>query len=190
MKRRKALQITASLFGGSIIGSDIFLAGCKQPEKENPLFSQSDILLMDEIGETILPDSERSPGAKAAGIGMFMQTIVTDCYNEQDIGIFISGLKEVDTTSNKKYGNGFAKISPQQRFDLLSEYDRAARQVAANKTPHFFTMMKQLTIWGYFSSEIGQTKALRYDPLPGGFDGNTDYQTGDRAWVGPLCSID
>ena len=52
------------------------------------------------------------------------------------------------------------------------------------------TMFKQLTIWGYFTSEIGQTKALRYNPIPGGFNGIVDYKPGDRAWVGPLCSID
>jgi hypothetical protein len=147
MKRRKALQLTATYFGGAILGSEIFLSRCKQPEKNARLFSEKDILLMDEIGETILPDSERSPGAKAAGIGMFMQTIVTDCYDEKDTAIFITGLREVEAVAHKKYGAGFTKLSSQQRFDLLSEYDKAARQEEGNATQHFFTMLKQLTIW-------------------------------------------
>jgi hypothetical protein len=190
MKRRKALQLTASLLGGGILGSEIFLSGCKQTERKKTVFSEKDILLMDEIGETILPDSERSPGAKAAGIGKFMQTIVTDCYSEKDTAAFITGLKEVNAAAQKKYGAGFVKLSSQQRFDLLLDYDKAARQEESKTTPHFFTMLKQLTIWGYFTSEIGQTKALRYNPVPGRFNGNTDYKPGDRAWVGPLCSID
>jgi hypothetical protein len=190
MKRRKALQLTASFFGSAILGSEVFLSGCKQPNKNTTQFSEKDILLMDEIGETILPDSERSPGAKAAGIGIFMRTIVGDCYDEKDKIIFIAGLKEVEATAQKKYGASFVKISSQQRFDLLSDYDKAAKRVVDNSTPHFFTMLKQLTIWGYFTSEIGQTKALRYNPVPGSFNGNTEYKPGDRAWVGPLCSID
>jgi hypothetical protein len=189
MKRRKAIQLTAAFLGGTIIGADTFLSGCTQP-KNNTLFSEEDVLLMDEIGETILPDSDRSPGAKAAGVGKFMKTIVTDCYSAEDAAVFAGGLKKINATAKKSYGKEFTGISSQQRFDLLSAFDKEARQNEDGTTMHFYPMIKQLTIWAYFSSEVGQTKALRYNPVPGGFDGDTDYKPGDRAWVGPLCSID
>lgn len=190
MKRREAIQLTATLLGGTILGSEFFLSGCKQTEKTVHLFSEKDIVLMDEIGETILPDSDRSPGAKAAGIGKFMQTMVTDCYSEQDAEIFKAGLAELEAEARKKYGADFLALSYQQKFDLLSAYDKLAREAERKSTPHFYTMIKQLTILGYFTSEVGQTKALRYNPVPGGFNGNVPYAKGDRAWVGPLCSID
>ena len=44
-------------------------------------------------------------------------------------------------------------------------------------------MMKQLTLLGFFTSEVGATKALRYLPVPGHYDGNFPYKKGDRAWV-------
>lgn len=190
MNRRRALELTATVLGTAILGSDIFLSGCKQAVNKSLLFSETDTALMDEIGETILPDSDRSPGAKAAEIGKFMQIIVSDCYTEKDAALFKSGLKEIDQAAYQQYGAGFIKLSPQQRFDLLVEFDKTARTQEKAGTQHFYTMFKQLTIWGYFSSEIGQTKALRYNPSPGGYDGNTNYKPGDRAWVGPLSSID
>ena len=46
-------------------------------------------------------------------------------------------------------------------------------------------MMKELTLLGYFTSEVGATKALRYLPVPGRYDGNVPYKKGDRAWALP-----
>jgi len=53
-----------------------------------------------------------------------------------------------------------------------------------NKPPHWFTMFKQLTLTGYFNSELGLTKALRYVKIPGKFDGNYPYKKGDKAFAG------
>lgn len=57
---------------------------------------------------------------------------------------------------------------------------------AANKVEefpnHFFTMLKQLTLTGFFTSEVGMTKALRYVKIPGKYDGNFPYKKGDRAF--------
>jgi hypothetical protein len=44
-------------------------------------------------------------------------------------------------------------------------------------------MMKQLTIWGYFTSEPGVVKALRYNPIPEEFIGCIPYINGDKAWA-------
>jgi hypothetical protein len=55
---------------------------------------------------------------------------------------------------------------------------------AAPDGPHFFMLMKQLTMLGYFTSEIGMTKAMRYDPVPGKDIGDYPYKKGDKAFVG------
>lgn len=48
---------------------------------------------------------------------------------------------------------------------------------------HFFTMLKQLTLTGFFTSEVGMTQALRYVKIPGKFDGAYPYKKGDRAFA-------
>lgn len=47
----------------------------------------------------------------------------------------------------------------------------------------FFRMMKELTMLGYFTSEIGSTQVLRYVAVPGRFDPCADYVAGTPAWA-------
>jgi hypothetical protein len=189
MNRRDAIARVGLLFGGTVLGAEAFLSGCaKRGEETASLlgFSEGTIAVLDEVGETILPDTPASPGAKAAGIGTFMKAIVTDCYEEKDQQIFVAGISALNEASREKFGNEFIKISPEERHTLLVSIDKEAKDYNDNKKKddptHYFTMMKQLTLWGYFTSEIGSTKALRYLPLPGKYEGCIDYKKGDRAW--------
>lgn len=47
----------------------------------------------------------------------------------------------------------------------------------------FFTLVKELTILGYFSSEIGCTQALAYVPIPGRYEGVVKLKDGQKAWA-------
>jgi hypothetical protein len=117
------------------------------------------------------------PGAKEAGIGNFMKVIVTDCYTPEDQDVFTKGLQAL---RDKK----FMDLSPDQRHDWLVQLDKEARDPKYNdKNQHHFKMLKQLTIWGYFTSEAGATKALRYIETPGHYDGDVPYKKGDKAWA-------
>jgi hypothetical protein len=183
MQRREALQLVAVLMGGTVIGADAFLTGCKAPARKEGLFYDTDEALMGEIGETILPagagvgSGVGVPGAKEAGIGPFMKVIVTDCYTPEEQDVFIKGLQ---TLRDQK----FMDMTPEQRHDLLVKLDKEMRDPRyTDKNPHYFRMLKQLTIWGYYSSEAGATKALRYMETPGRYDGNYPYKKGDKAWA-------
>ena len=183
MKRRKALVITASIMGAAIIGSEFLLSGCMNERKITDLFSDLDIKLLDEVGEVILPKTQLSPGAKEAKIGLFMKSIVTDCYNQKEQEIFKNGITELDHTAQYLYSNNFLDLEQPQKFDLLLKFDKKMRDGSIENGEHFFTMMKQLTIWGYFTSEPGATKALRYNQIPGEFIGCTPYKEGEKAWA-------
>lgn len=181
MKRRKALKLTVGIMGTAIIGSEFFLSGCSRKDERKNLFSENDISLLNEVGEIILPKTERSPGAKNANIGGFMKDIVTDCYDTKEQDIFINGIIVINKLANKLYGNSLINLQPDQKFDLILKLDREAKQ--KKDTTHFFRMIKELTIWGYFTSEPGATIALRYNPIPGKFIGCVRYSKGDKAWA-------
>jgi len=187
MQRREALGLVAVLVGGTIIGAEAFLTGCKTPARKTGLFADSDIAFLDEVGETILPATAASPGAKAAQIGQFMKVIVTDCYTPDDQNAFTAGIGKLNDASNKKFSKDFMDLSADQKHDLLVDLDKEAKDYGGTKKEndpnHYFTMMKQLTIWGYFTSEPGATKALRYLAVPGHYDGNFPYKKGDKAWA-------
>jgi hypothetical protein len=190
MNRREALSSVALLLGGTIIGAEAFLSGCTNADKNvggaGLDFSREDIAFLDEVGETIIPTTT-TPGAKATKIGEFMHTIVRDCYEPRDQQVFIEGMKKLEEASRKKNGKGFIESSPEQRHDLLVELDKEQKEYMAKKKPedppHYFRAMKELTLWGYFTSEIGATQALRYIAVPGKYEGCIPYKKGDKAWA-------
>ena len=209
MERREAVKYISILLGGAVIGADAFLTGCKTKTGNAREFNADDIAYLDEIGETILPKTS-TPGAKEANVGQFMTVMVNDCYEESDQKVFHDGMDKLNDAADKKFSNKFMKLSPQQRHDLLVELDSEAKEyqkkvkdfndkedakllqenqrgnlkyVRQHMSPHYFTMMKQLTLLGYFTSKRGMTQALRYEPVPGRYDGCVPYKKGDKAFA-------
>lgn len=188
MNRREAIERVAILTGAAVIGGEFLLAGCKRnPKQVSALFNEDHIALLNEIGDTILPDT-KTPGAKAANVGAFIALSVQDVYTPDEQKVFIAGLTTLDTEANKMFGKTFMECDPKQRLQLLTTIDgeqkKESKQVPTpGKQYEYYTMLKQLTIFGYFTSEIGSTKALRYVEVPGHFDGNLPYKKGDKAWA-------
>jgi len=187
MNRRDALTRVAVILGGSVIGADFFLAGCKAtPGRVNGLFNREDILLFDAIAETILPATD-TPGAKAAQVGSFLALMVNDCYTLEQQEIFTKGIAALSDACEKINGKPFLDCDDSQRFALLSSLDKEQKDYTAHKTDgmgsHYFRMIKELTLLGYFTSKIGCTEALRYIAVPGRYDGDIPYKKGDKAWA-------
>ncbi|GAB4426109.1 MAG: gluconate 2-dehydrogenase subunit 3 family protein [Bacteroidia bacterium] len=201
MNRRDALYRVSLLFGGTIVGAQVFLEGCGPDTQalSSSIFTPGNLRLLDEVGETILPTTADSPGAKAAGIGAFMQTIVSDCYTAEERKVFLEGIVALDARAQAGYQRAFLQLEAADRHALLLELDaeakayektlaevRAQRRTDPHADPvpaHYFTMMKQLTVWGYFSSEVGATQALRYVEAPGRYEGCIPYEPGQKAWA-------
>src|SRR6476469_6656966 len=111
MERRDAVKYIGILLGGTVIGADAFLSGCKTKTAEgsNREFSTDDIAYLNEIGETILPQTS-TPGAKAANVGAFMTVMVNDCYEEGDQKVFREGMTRLNDAADKKFNNRFKKL--------------------------------------------------------------------------------
>jgi hypothetical protein len=254
INRREAIQrVTAMLGGIALVGGSALLTGCRNErdgesgamDASPTLFSDEDIAYLDEIAETILPETD-TPGAKAAGVGAFMALMVTDTYEEDEQQVFRSGMDQLNAACQQMHGTSFMEATPEQRLALLEQLDQeqmdymearaeASRQAAAQAdttaTPadttampadttvvadsaqadaylpdqrqenttggdtsaapaitadspaHYFRMMKELTLLGYFTSEIGYTQAMRYNETPGRFDPCVPYTQGERAWA-------
>ncbi len=189
MNRREAIERVALLVGGSVIGAEFFLSGCKtgtSVSNVQDLFVPDNTAFLNEVGETILPTTS-SPGAKAANVGGFMAIMVRDCYTPADQKIFINGISKIDEASNKKFGKKFLDTDAKQRTELLTDLDKEQKAYSKTKKEkdpnHYFKMIKELTLLGYFTSEVGCTKALRYVAVPGRYDGCVPYKKGDKAWA-------
>ena len=226
MDRRELLKTIAVLTGTAVIGGDLFLSGCKAKDTfvdTNPiitdtatglpkLLTAAQITLLNLIGDTIIPTTADSGGAKDAKVGEFMNTMVTDCYLPESQKIFIAGLATIEEKCMTKYKKSFAECTPEEQKDFvvglekeakpfdskISEGDRLRESNMKRENGtlpwvqqkqfvptgrHYYTMIKQLTLLGYFTSEIGMTKARRHVAVPGKYDGAFAYAVGDKAWA-------
>lgn len=182
MNRRELLKLITAATGTAMIGGTALLSGCATSPQVPANFSDANIALLDEIAETILPRTE-TPGAKDAKVGEFMKVYVTDCYTLDEQTIFHKGLMTFEDTCKKTYKRNFIELQRAEREAFINQLDREAKtDVAAGKI-HYFTMIKQLTLFGFFTSEVGGTQVLRHVPIPGRFDGNLAYKVGDRGWA-------
>jgi hypothetical protein len=161
LTRREALTLLATLTAGTIFGAHRLLAAATNAVGSSPAFSSSSLSLLNEIADTIIPATPDSGGAKAADVASFMQEIVRDFYDANERAVFTAGLSELQAASRAKFsGRKFEALAPEERHALLLTFE------PPNPTPDFYRMLKQLTIWGYFSSEIGATQALAHVPVP------------------------
>ena len=233
--RREAIRRVSFLLGGiALVGGDALLTGCRDDRARRgaggALFSADDIVFLDEVAETILPETS-TPGAKAAQVGAFMALMVTDSYGESDQKVFRDGMGKLDEASREANGASFMSATPQQRLALLERLDReqkaytdtreaarrrrreeastketdaqkadarlpdqrqeaaigeeegGAQAITADAPAHYFRMMKELALLGYFTSEIGYTQAMRYVETPGRFDPCVPYTPGEKSWA-------
>ncbi len=195
ISRRTLLQRSALLIGGTLVGADSLLAKnidwdsiSDAPEgKAIGLFSKTQVKLMNELADTILPDTPGSPGAKAAKTGQFMAIMVSDCYEPDDQKRFLEGLAKIDAASKQQMGKTFLKANKTQRTTLLNGLDKEQKDFQktrkSGEAQHYFRVFKDLALWGYFSSEIGSTQALRFQEYPGKYT-TIDYKKGDRMYGG------
>ena len=197
-RREAILRVSALLGGVAFVGGQSLLAAVEKANSavEGTLgkFSAQDVAYLDEIAETILP-ATKTPGAKAAKTGAFMALMVTDCYSPAEQTVFLDGMRQVDEVMRKANNVSFMAATPAQRLAVLTTLDHEQKRVmdarkavvaadtAGPPPAHYFRMMKELALLGFFTSKIGCTEALRYVEAPGRFDPCIPYTPGQPAWA-------
>ena len=183
MSRRDALKPAALLLGVAI--SPSILAGVARAQAATPkpaarpAFSASQRALTSAIAERILPKTD-TPGAIEAGVPAFIELMVGEYLTLDEKGLFLAGLIEVEGLSMTKHRRAFTAVEPAQQDALLKELAAASQ----SKERSFFHLIKELTVVGYFTSEIVGKTVLHYDPVPGRLDGCIPLsEVGNRSWT-------
>lgn len=167
------------------------------------LFTADQDATVAELAETIIPTT-KTPGAKAAKVNEIIDVVLKDCYKAEDQQRFLEGLAQTNKLSQDAYGKPFIGIDASQRIEIVKKLEAEAKQQKADmakavqagnnqqdvqlpqqqkKFTPFFTMLKDLTLMGYFTSEIGATQALEYVAVPGRFEGCVTLKPGQKAWA-------
>lgn len=178
MNRRQALQQVAWLMGGAICAPALLgvLNGCSAQRSSavwKPVFlSEAQGALVAEVSEIMIPHSD-TPGAKEVGVPAFIDLMLKDVYPKQDQDRFLSGLSDLDADAGRTYSKPFLQLDAAQRAALVQKvHDAAAaeeRQLSAVPPRPFILMMKELSLLGFFTSEVGATQVLQYMAVPGAY---------------------
>lgn len=210
MKRREAIKNVTLLFGGVISASTfgvLFEGNARtRPNPGNITFTADQQAQVAEIADIIIPKTG-TPGAKAAGVGPFITMMIQDCYPSDVQEVFVDGLNDVNKRSLAKFKRPFVRLSIEDKNLIIKEVadqtiqlrkdertqqrvDAAQKKSGMNTTPgseqpknHFFQVIRELTILGYFTSQTGATEALAFLPIPGKFVGCVDLKPGQKVWA-------
>ncbi|GAA4421594.1 gluconate 2-dehydrogenase subunit 3 family protein [Nibrella viscosa] len=195
MNRRDALLRVATLVGATVslpaLADTLEASAAARAVSGKPLlFTADQDAMVAEMAEVIIPTTS-TPGAKAAKVNEVIDIVLKDCYREPEQKRFLEGLVTTNKISKDAYNKSFVECDNAQRIDVMKKLETQAKQErgqmmqgpADKRYTPFFFMLKDLTLMGYFTSEIGATQALAYVPVPGRFEGCVPLKPGQKAWA-------
>lgn len=177
MDRRTALKSLGLMFGTSLIpplkaaidndfdpimltGADIFTAN-----------QRADIEALSEI---ILPETD-TPGASEAQVLNYIESMLQEWYSLEHRKTFMDGLEYFQNQCFLLSKKHFNELKKELQLDLIVSLNTGIDRPNYNDYANFFEEMRQLTITGYYTSEIGMTIERHYLPIPGKYDGAYPY---------------
>lgn len=219
--RREAVRRAVLLVGGSLAAPAALAALVRSAEAQASgessawaprTLTAGQLEQVATIAERIIPATD-TPGARAAGVHRFIDTMLTEYYTSVERQRFLAGLAALDARASRELGLPFLRGTAAQQVGLLERVDaealparRQATATAASKETErggggivasgqadadpntsdlssFFRMMKELTVVGYYTSQPGATKELRYVRVPGKFEGCVPLAKVGRSWA-------
>lgn len=188
MDRREAIKRTALIMGGLVFAPSAagVLNGCRaRPSLEwtPELFSADQAHLVSVLSDVILP-ADDTPGARDLGVPGFIEEMVHKVYTQENRDRFLDGLNAFEQEARNQIGSRFVDGTPEEQYNFAEGKNREAIEgnSAESGTP-FFLVFKELTLLGYFTTEVGATQVLRYEAVPGRYDGCMPFEEVGRTWA-------
>lgn len=145
-----------------------------------------------ELAEVILPRTD-TPGAKDVHVELFIIDMVTYCLSDAEQYTFVKGLMEAARYSMDRFERSIVACSDKQRLAVvqwLEERDSLLFDVALLEKIRrrlfgrsFFQLLKTLTVEGYCTAELGATRGLAYDAIPGSYTPCMTFNGRQKAWA-------
>jgi hypothetical protein len=136
--------------------------------------------LIGEVSELIIPTTDTG-GALAAGVPDFVKMMLSDWFSPAERENFIAGLHEFSAGAFKKHGKKFGDLTASQKDQYFGELLATAEGGATAPRTPFVVLMKRLTIFGYYTSELGATTELRQHMAAAQYEPAAVVKPGDRA---------
>ena len=121
------------------------------------------------VADLLIPATD-TPGAKAARVNEFIDVLLADWMTDEARGRFLAGLADLDVRSRAAFGKDFVDGAAADQVRLLTLLEDDALRVKDQPGSHpepFFHTIKRLTMYGYYTSELGAKQELHFEIIPG-----------------------
>lgn len=168
MHRRDAIKKVALLLGGAFSAPTLL---AMNRWEQVALFDESNFTLTDlqrkivaEIAELILPKTSTA-GAKEAGVPAFIEMMLKDCYAKPEHLSFMEGIAALEQDK-------FLEMTATVQTERLKKVEAETKTLMKSgfKGVPFWRLMKELTLLGYFTSEVGIKSSFEYVQIPSKFE--------------------
>ncbi len=190
ISRREAIHRLSILVGGAISAPTMgaILSGCRAepplPTWTPEALSTDQVDLLGVVVDRIIPATD-TPGAREAGVPAFIDRVLADWLEPEDRERFLEELAAFEEGARTELGVSFAEAGAEQQDALLARLDAegvAARENGEDPLP-FFAYLKEVTVVGYYTSEIGATQELQWLAVPGRYDADLPLEEVGRTWA-------
>ena len=148
------------------------------------LFTQKQLQQLRDICQLVIPKTGTA-GAGDVDTHGFIDNQLVRCHaNWQQIQV-VELLKRIESAAIKRFGTAFSDSSESEQLSLLTSIEEAENEFGQDDAEHF-AFLKQMIVFGYFTSEVGATHELAYLPVPGGFTGSIPYSSVGKLWSGGM----
>jgi hypothetical protein len=186
MDRRDLLRTAALLVGASVSNScsRALLSGAAlDTAPATAALDDEQLRTVSVICEHIIPQTDTC-GAIEAGVPTFVHRIVAEWYTPAERDVFLRGLSVVDDVSRGEFGAAFLSLTHQQQVRVLEVFETGSAGVRGiGAASPFFAKIKELTVLGYYTSELGSRQELVYRPVPGAYHGSAHFDASTRQWT-------
>jgi len=125
----------------------------KPAEYHPQFFTHSEYAVIERLTHIIIP-TDKTPGAKEAGVAEFIDFMVANDPEHQYP--FRMGLGWLNAHSERTLGKKFIELSPEQQISILEPLgfkEKARPGEEDGRT--FFSLVREFTVTGFYTSEIG-----------------------------------
>ena len=151
--------------------------------------------LVGDIADTIIPDTD-TPGAKSVNVHYLVDELAANWMTVEERTGFLTDLTALDERIKKEKGNSFSKLDAAGRGQVLDQLGEEMIAVGQgrvglgditnsddnNGRKHIYRELRELIIFGYYTSEVGASEELAYDPIPGAYHGCVPFSDLGKAW--------
>jgi hypothetical protein len=189
MNRRKAIGNIILLTGGATIAVSSY-KGYQWFKKPDLDFINKQKLLIEALAETIIPKTD-TPGAKEAGVGEIIITLLNDCTPRPSQNRFIEGLKELINHTSSQFNKSYLDCTSEEQSIVLRHFQKSGKPFkgiigkAQNKFlgKSFYATLSEYTTYGYCTSELGASQGLSYVLIPGRYNGCIPLEKNQKTWA-------